>query len=97
LRNAEHQHSFSFQDELTPTSRVKPAGVPGCEFWVNIRGAPPGDAAETSFLATDTHSPYLADYDSGQAGQIGHYLLRWISTRAEAGPWSENVSATIGA
>ena len=31
------------------------------------------------------------------AGQAAHYMLRWLSTRGEAGPWSETASATIGA
>ena len=91
------QHTVSFQDELTPTSRAKPPGVLGCEIWVKIGGTPPGDASEVSFLATDTRSPYVALFDSGQAGQVAHYMLRWVSTRAEPGPWSETVSATIGA
>lgn len=91
------QHSISFQDELTPTSRAKPAGVIGCEIWVKIGGVAPGDASELSFLAVDTRSPYISTYDSEQAGQVAHYMLRWVSTRSERGPWSETVSATIGA
>jgi len=31
------------------------------------------------------------------AGQTAHYMLRWLSTRGEAGPWSETASATVGA
>ncbi len=30
-------------------------------------------------------------------GQTAHYMLRWVSTGGEKGPWSETASATIGA
>ena len=31
------------------------------------------------------------------ANKVAHYMLRWVNTRGEKGPWSETVSATIGA
>lgn len=30
-----------------------------------------------------------------QGGQTAHYMLRWVSTGGEKGPWSELVSATV--
>ena len=30
-------------------------------------------------------------------GVTAHYMLRWVSTTGEKGPWSETASATIGA
>ncbi len=30
-------------------------------------------------------------------GRIARYMVRWLSTRGEAGPWSEMASAMIGA
>ncbi len=50
-----------------------------------------------TYLVTDTRSPYLVEYDAGKAGQFAHYMLRRINTRGERGPWSETISATIGA
>ena len=72
------------------------------------RSAPDGDVhvltmeaggyfGEVGLLATDTRTPYLAVYDGAEGGQTAHYLLRWENTRGESGPWSETVSATIGA
>ena len=52
---------------------------------------------ESASLATDARSPYLAVYDQSFGNQPAHYLLRWENTRGELGPWSETVSATIGA
>ena len=43
------------------------------------------------FLALDTRTPYRADWTGADAGKIAHYLLRWVNTRGEKGPWSETV------
>ncbi len=91
------QHTIAFQDELTPTSRAKPAGVRGAQIWVKIGDPPPTDPNELTFLATDTRTPYVANFDGADANQVAHYMLRWESTRGETGPWSETASATIGA
>jgi hypothetical protein len=48
-------------------------------------------------LALDTATPYVIDYEGDKANQRAHYMLRWVSTRGDKGPWSETVSATIGA
>jgi hypothetical protein len=89
------QHTINFVDELTPGSRAKPDGVQGCEIWTKIDGPPPTDAGQLSYLATDTRTPYTVEFDGSQGGKIAHYMLRWVSTRSETGPWSQTVSATI--
>ena len=88
------QHTISFVDELTPTSRAKPDGVTGCEIWVKI-GDTPSDPSELKYLATDTRSPYVAEFDGADAGKTAYYMLRWVNSRGERGPWSQTVSATI--
>jgi hypothetical protein len=89
------RHVISFVDEQTPGSRAKPAGVMGCEIWVKVGPTPPLDVSECRYLATDTATPYTAEYDGADGGKIAHYLLRWVNTRGERGPWSQTVSATI--
>jgi hypothetical protein len=89
------RHTINFTDESTPNSRRKPDGVRGCEIWVKIGDPAPADPDELRFLALDTATPYVADYDGADAGKTAHYMLRWLSTRGEAGPWSQTVSATI--
>jgi hypothetical protein len=94
------RHTIKFADAATPTSRAKPKGIKGCEIWVKI-GTPPsditggGDPKDLTFVALDTATPYLAEYASTDGGKTAYYLLRWISTRDEKGPWSETVEATI--
>ena len=90
------QHTLSFVDENTPSSRAKPDGVAGCEIWVKV-GDVPVDPTELAYLATDTRTPYTAVFDGADAGKIAHYMLRWVNKRGERGPWSQTVSATITA
>lgn len=94
------RHVIRFGDERTPTRRARPRGALGAEVWVKVSppGAdPPADPAELTFLSLATRPPAIAEYTGADAGKTAHYLLRWLSTRGEAGPWSETASATIGA
>ena len=91
------RHVIAFADEATPTRKAKPAGVMGAEIWVKIGDPAPVDPKELAFLAVDTRTPYTSDYDGADANKVAHYMLRWVNTRGETGPWSETASATIGA
>ena len=57
----------------------------------------PVNPGELTFLATDTRTPYTADYPGTDANKIARFMLRWVNTRGEEEPWSETASATIGA
>ena len=89
------QHTISWRDESTPNGKAKPAGVRGAEIYLFIGPTPPTDPSQAHFVALDTASPYLLVHDAADAGKLAHYLLRWVNTRSEPGPWSETVSATI--
>ena len=91
------RHVIAFSDEATPTRTAKPAGVMGAEIWVKIGPTPPVDPSECTFLALDSRTPYTADYAGADGGKTAHYMLRWVSTNGDKGPWSETASATIGA
>ncbi len=94
------RHEIRFVDEATPTRRAKPAGVMGCEIWVKVAAAgeaPPVGADDLSFVSMDTASPYVVEYDGADGGKTAHYMLRWVKSSGEKGPWSETVSATITA
>lgn len=88
------QHTIQFRDE-DATGKARPAGVSGCEIWAKVGGEAPTDASELTFLGVDTRTPYLASYTMAQGGQTVYYMLRWVNTRGEQGPWSETVQATI--
>jgi len=91
------RHVIAFADAATPTRTAKPAGVMGAEIWVKIGPTPPVDPSECTFLALDSRTPYTADYAGADGGKTAHYMLRWVSTNGDKGPWSETASATIGA
>ena len=91
------RHVIAFADEATPTRKAKPAGVMGVEIWVKIGDPPPTDPNELTFLSVDTRTPYTAEYAGADGGKTAHYMLRWVNTRGDKGPWSETASATIGA
>jgi len=91
------RHVIAFADEATPTRTAKPAGVMGAEIWVKIGDPVPTDPGQLIFLALDSRTPYTADYVGADGGKTAHYMLRWVSTNGDKGPWSETASATIGA
>lgn len=88
-------HVVHFRDEGS-TSKAKPKGVQAAEIWCKIGDAPPADESELHFMGLDTRTPYLAHFDFADAGKTAYYMVRWINTRQEHGPWSETVAATIG-
>lgn len=90
-------HIIYFSDEQTPTSKARPEGVIGCEIWNKIGGTAPTDQKELSFVFMDPVAPHKITYTGEDAGKVAHYMLRWINTKGEAGPWSRTVSATIPA
>lgn len=67
----------------------------GCEIWVKVADPAPTDPSQLRFLATDTATPYVAEYDGADAGKVAHYMLRWVNRKGEASPWSQTVSATV--
>ena len=69
----------------------------GAEVWVTVPtpgDPPPSDSCELTFLLMST--PAEAEFTGPDGGKTAHYMLRWLSTRGEAGPWSETAGATIG-
>jgi len=91
------QHTVSFMDESTPTSKAKPEGVRGCEIWEYIGAVAPKNPAEYHYLTTDTKTPHIAKFGGDDGGKTAFYMGRWANTKNETGPWSEVISATIGA
>ena len=92
--NTSHRlrHEIRFFDQATPsppfsTARAKPAP----------HSAPTQSSVLSpfTFVFFDTASPYTAEFEGTDAGKTAYYILRWVTTRGEKGPWSETVAATI--
>ncbi|MEX2244544.1 MAG: hypothetical protein WD716_11940 [Fimbriimonadaceae bacterium] len=89
------RHTVNFADEGTPTTKGKPFGVAGAELRYAIGATAPVDPDDYTFVAIDTKTPQIWTFEPSEAGQMAHWVARWINTRGEAGPWSDVVSATI--
>jgi hypothetical protein len=55
----------------------------------------PLDPASYQNLGINTASPFMTTYTGKDVGKMVHYLLRWVGTTGETGPWSDIISATI--
>lgn len=94
------RHVIHFADAATPTKMAKPRGVSGAEIWVKLAAVAdpvPTDPKALTFVALDTRTPYTLDFDGADGGKNAHYMLRWVNTKGEKGPWSETATATVGA
>lgn len=91
------QHKINFVDQNTPTRKAKPAGVLGAEIWCKVGSPAPTDASQLVFLGLCTRTPFVADFDGADGGQMAYYWLRWVNGQGEKGPWGEQVNATINA
>ncbi|MGL4553567.1 MAG: hypothetical protein ACRC33_20590 [Gemmataceae bacterium] len=88
------RHTVHFTDALSE-KKAKPPGVRGCEIWMKVGAPAPVSEADVRFVALDSRTPYVVQFDGGDAGKPVWYWLRWSSTRGEPGPWGAPVSATV--
>jgi hypothetical protein len=89
------RHTLNFRDAATPDTDKKPAGILGAEIWYKIGGTAPVDNKECQFLALDTATPYVVNFDGADAGKTVYYLLRWQSKNGDKGDWSDVAQATV--
>lgn len=91
-------HRLRFTDSATPQKRAKPRGVLGAQLWVALTapGQPtPTDLDAYTFSRIVTRTPTAVEYAGEEAGKTAHYLVRWINTKCEPGPWGPIASATV--
>ena len=84
------QHSLSFIDSATPTSKAKPYGVNGAEVWRKM-----SDGTDYIYLGTCTRTPYTVKFADSDAAKTASYKLRWVNTKGQQGPWSAVVSSLV--
>ncbi len=87
--------------------RDRPEGVAGAEVWVKLIDAPHtgqpaptdpiGDPKTFSFLTMTTRPTLRTDFRAADGGKTAVYMLRWVNTRGEKGPWSDVTTATVAA
>lgn len=93
-------HRLRLVDESTPTRAARPRGTLGAEVYVAVvepQGIPPADFAAYRFVRTVTRGTADVTFEAAQGGQRAAYLVRWVSSTGEPGPWGETVTATVAA
>jgi hypothetical protein len=93
-------HTLRLSDESSPTRRAKPPGIAGAEVWLALAdaGEPvPTDPAVLRYLTRTSRPTLRTAYPAADGGKTAVYMLRWVNTRGEKGPWSEAATATIAA
>ena len=56
-----------------------------------------GDPASFSFLTLTTRPTVRSEFRVADGGKMAVYMLRWVSTRGDKGPWSDVAKATVAA
>jgi len=91
------KHTFKIQNQtLSGVKNGKPAGAMGAEIWVKI-GEPPTGPSDTQLVGIATRTTFVLEFSDDKAGKQAYYMMRWITSKGEAGSWSETLSATIAA
>jgi hypothetical protein len=88
------QLTIHFRD-FGVTTKAKPPGVRGCQFWVQIGGSPPVILESMNHVATDTRTPYVIQFNEADLGKTVYIIGRWESHRGLTGPMSEMLTVTI--
>jgi hypothetical protein len=94
------RHTLRITDASTPTRRARPHGTIGAEVYaalVDPHEPPPKDPKALRYLALVTGGEAVTDFAPMEAGKTAVYMLRWLSSKGRAGPWSEPVTATVAA
>ena len=81
--------------ELTPKRAAKPKGVHGYEIWKHLGDPQPADPSGYTYVGTQTRTPFTDVFTAADAGKSVYYLLRWVSTKSQPGPWSDVITAKI--
>lgn len=93
-------HELRLADAATPTRRGKPRGTTGAEVWLRLvePGQPtPTDPRTFAFHSLTTRPTLRTDFTPADGGKTAAYMLRWVNTRGEVGPWSEVATGTVAA
>jgi hypothetical protein len=95
---------FRFADELTPSSRSKPAGVVGLQLYAKVGTTPPVTLADCSFrgaYTVNSTGPGSAAaevaFSSADVGKTAYLIGVWQNRRGDIGPQSAVSSMTIAA
>jgi hypothetical protein len=85
---------FHFRD-VNSLHKAKPAGVHGAEIVWAVLDTPPDDWEQLTHSMFCTRTPLRLTFNGHDRGKTLYYVLRWVNTRGEKGPWSGIQSVII--
>jgi hypothetical protein len=91
------QTGIRIVDELTPSSRAKPARVAGCDLYGYIGTVAPTSADQYRYLGEATRNQHVLTHPDGSGGKTLWLKGQWVSSRGQLGAFSNVVTATIAA
>ena len=90
-------HKLSWTDVATPHSTKRPFDAIGVEIWHKVGDPRPGNEKDCVFVAMDTTSPYVIQYEPADANKTVHYLVRWQLKNGSKSAFGDTASATVTA
>ncbi|MDR3184180.1 MAG: hypothetical protein LBT49_02080 [Prevotellaceae bacterium] len=76
-------------------SKAKPRGQYAVEIRWILSDVPLVNVSDLLHSAFVTRSPFMLEFDDQERGKTVYFVLCWVNTRGQKGPWSEIRSAII--
>lgn len=96
VRKIEHLiHVLSITNPDEPDSRAKPKGVASIELFKALSIEKPKSMNDFKFIGTYTRTLFTVKHTMEEMGQTAWYICRYVSTRGDAGPWSDVISSVV--
>lgn len=88
-------HVFSYKDSDIPTGKAKAPGAVQMQLMAKVADTPSTGPDAWPLKLLVTKSPFIVEWESGDAGKVATYAARWATRRGLVGPWSALSSFTI--
>lgn len=93
-------HTLSYKDTSTPTSKSKPFGAIGIQVFRAIGTVPAVDPAQATYYNQWTKSPNNSSFGSGDVGKVCTYFARWVTRggpggAVQTGPFSAPLALVV--
>lgn len=86
--------TLSYRDQnSTPKSRAKPAGVAWLELRASVSTSVVSDPATLEAAGTYTVTPFVLTTAAGDKGKTTYIAARWVNRKGQCGPWSAIISS----
>lgn len=94
------QHTLSYKDTSTPTTKAKPAGAIGLDLRVTIQVGAASDPEAAKPWTVATKSPVIVSFTAPDVAKTATYWGRWATRsgpggQAQYGDWSAPLSVVI--